>query len=192
MLLTSTNEDKIAAENAAKTATAKAGEAAASASEAERCKIAAETSAVEADKSKTAAAGSAETAATRATEAGGSAKTAKASQEAAAKSEQAASQKATEAAGSATIAGEAAEKAEQEAKKVVTPHIGVNGNWYIGDQDTGVKAEGEPGQAVVTELNPGLFGFYIDGEGHLILAHNDNEPAPPIRIENGRLIYEVE
>lgn len=27
----------------------------------------------------------------------------------------------------------------------VTPHIGENGNWYIGDTDTGVKAQGEDG-----------------------------------------------
>ncbi len=25
-----------------------------------------------------------------------------------------------------------------------TPHIGDNGNWYIGDTDTGVKAKGDP------------------------------------------------
>lgn len=28
----------------------------------------------------------------------------------------------------------------------ITPHIGDNGNWYIGDTDTGVKAQGEPGE----------------------------------------------
>lgn len=27
----------------------------------------------------------------------------------------------------------------------ITPHIGENGNWYIGDDDTGVPAEGTPG-----------------------------------------------
>lgn len=27
-----------------------------------------------------------------------------------------------------------------------TPHIGANGNWYIGDTDTGVKAQGNPGE----------------------------------------------
>lgn len=27
----------------------------------------------------------------------------------------------------------------------ITPHIGENGNWYIGDTDTGVKAQGEKG-----------------------------------------------
>lgn len=28
----------------------------------------------------------------------------------------------------------------------ITPHIGENGNWYIGETDTGVKAQGEPGE----------------------------------------------
>lgn len=27
----------------------------------------------------------------------------------------------------------------------ITPHIGTNGRWYIGDEDTGVKAEGTDG-----------------------------------------------
>ena len=27
----------------------------------------------------------------------------------------------------------------------ITPHIGVNGNWYLGETDTGVKAEGQDG-----------------------------------------------
>lgn len=29
------------------------------------------------------------------------------------------------------------------------PHIGANGNWYIGETDTGVKAQGEPGSDYV-------------------------------------------
>jgi hypothetical protein len=28
----------------------------------------------------------------------------------------------------------------------ITPHIGVNGNWYLGETDTGVKAEGKDGK----------------------------------------------
>ncbi|GAK36752.1 SclB protein [Bacteroides graminisolvens DSM 19988 = JCM 15093] len=27
----------------------------------------------------------------------------------------------------------------------LTPHVGTNGNWYIGDKDTGVKAAGKDG-----------------------------------------------
>jgi hypothetical protein len=28
----------------------------------------------------------------------------------------------------------------------ITPHIGVNGNWHLGETDTGVKAEGKDGK----------------------------------------------
>lgn len=36
----------------------------------------------------------------------------------------------------------------------VSPHIGENGNWYLGDEDTGVQAQGEPGSPyVLTETD---------------------------------------
>ena len=37
----------------------------------------------------------------------------------------------------------------------VTPHIGENGNWYVGDTDTGVKAQGEDGVVAVTGASVG-------------------------------------
>ena len=49
--------------------------------------------------------------------------------------------------------------------------------------------EGNPG--VITELSPGLFGLSVNEEGHLILTHNDNEPAPPLSIQDGNLIYTI-
>lgn len=51
---------------------------------------------------------------------------------------------------------------------------------------------GQDGAAVVTQLNPGLFAMSVDSRGHLIMTHNDNEPAPPLEIQTGRLIYTVE
>jgi hypothetical protein len=33
----------------------------------------------------------------------------------------------------------------QDGKNGITPHIGANGNWFIGDDDTGVKAKGSDG-----------------------------------------------
>lgn len=39
----------------------------------------------------------------------------------------------------------------------VTPHIGANGNWYLGETDTGVPSRGEQG--------PGAEVYYIDLEG---------------------------
>lgn len=51
--------------------------------------------------------------------------------------------------------------------------------------------KGEDGVLTVTDLSPGLFGLYVNEEGHLILIHNDNEPAPPLSIQDGRLIYTI-
>lgn len=56
--------------------------------------------------------------------------------------------------------------------------------------------DGEPGEqglpGVVTSLSTGLFGMYVNEEGHLIVTHNDNEPAPPLSInEDGKLIYTI-
>ncbi|MBU9728033.1 hypothetical protein [Diplocloster modestus] len=50
---------------------------------------------------------------------------------------------------------------------------------------------GQDGAAVVTQLDPGLFAMAVNSNGHLILTHNDNEPAPPLEIQSGRLVYTV-
>lgn len=51
---------------------------------------------------------------------------------------------------------------------------------------------GAEGAAVITQLAPGMFALSVNSDGHLILAHNDNEPAPPLKItEDGRLIYTI-
>ncbi|MBS4857317.1 MAG: BppU family phage baseplate upper protein [Eubacterium limosum] len=114
-------------------------------------------------------------------------------------------EKANEATQSKQSAEEAAQRAAQEAAKVKTwkPNVTTEGDlsWQATPDETPpetVNIIGPPGQkgeqgvpGVVTQLDPGLFGMYVDEAGHLILAHNDNEAAPPIRIENGHLIYEV-
>ena len=55
--------------------------------------------------------------------------------------------------------------------------------------------KGDKGEAgidgVMTELSPGMFGLSVNAAGHLILTHNDNEPTPPLSIEDGRLIYTI-
>lgn len=38
----------------------------------------------------------------------------------------------------------------EKGKEGLTPHVGDNGNWWIGDADTGVKAEGEKGDSGVS------------------------------------------
>lgn len=44
----------------------------------------------------------------------------------------------------------------------------------------------------ITSLEHGFFMLSVNAEGHLILTHNDNEPAPPFAIVNGRLIYKID
>ena len=56
-----------------------------------------------------------------------------------------ASREAVKTANEAVAAAEAAADKAANVKDGVTPHIGTNGNWYLGDDDTGVKAEGQDG-----------------------------------------------
>jgi hypothetical protein len=41
----------------------------------------------------------------------------------------------------------AAQRAEEAVGNGITPHIGADGNWWIGDADTGVRAQGPQGPA---------------------------------------------
>lgn len=200
----------VSAKNDAQAAKAEAQNAAdnaqASETAAEAAKTAAADSAKAAKSSQDAAASSEQAASQKATEAANSAKAAKASQDSAATSATAATTKAGEAEKHADEAEAAAAKAAQEAAKVKTwkPNVSEMGDlsWAVSPDETPPKTvniTGPPGDkgeqgvpGVVTQLNPGLFGMYVNEHGHLILAHNDNEPAPPIRIENGRLIYTVD
>ena len=45
------------------------------------------------------------------------------------------------------------------------------------------------GNGIVTELDPGLFGMYVNAEGHLIMVVTQGEEAPPFKIVDGRLKY---
>ena len=47
----------------------------------------------------------------------------------------------------------------------ITPHIGDNGNWFIGDEDTGVKSEGRDGISPVIRINPETFEWEISNDG---------------------------
>ena len=196
---------KTAAETAKGQAVSAKNDAQASETAAEAAKTAAADSAKAAKNSQDAAASSEQAASQKATEAANSAKAAKNSQDSAATSAMAATTKAGEAEKHADEAEAAAAKAAQEAAKVKTwkPDVTTEGDlsWQATPDETPPKTvnitgppgpKGDPGlPGVVTKLDPGLFGLYVSEEGHLILAHNDNETAPPIRIEDGHLIYEV-
>ena len=54
----------------------------------------------------------------------------------------------------------------------------------------GVKGE-QGNTGIVTTLNPGMFALSVGEDGHLYLTQNDNQPMPPLTVENGRLIYNI-
>lgn len=47
----------------------------------------------------------------------------------------------------------------------ITPHIGENGNWYLGEEDTGVKAQGPAGSVAVDNTT-----IKLNDQGQLTLA----------------------
>lgn len=79
---------------------------------------------------------------------------------------------------------------------VKTPYVGENGNWYVwaaaagGYVDSGVNARGSPG--VLTQVSPGMFAFGVSEDGHLLVAVNEGDTAPPLEIDQrGHLIYKI-
>ena len=64
----------------------------------------------------------------------------------------------------------------------LTPYIGSNGNWWIGDNDTGVKASGEKGET--GEQGVGIKSITVNEKGELIITLTDNTVLPPIQIPN--------
>lgn len=59
--------------------------------------------------------------------------------------------------------------------------------------DTGPQGpKGEKGSMVNVSLESGMFAMHVDESGHLILTHNNNEPAPPLSInEEGHMVYTI-
>ena len=54
----------------------------------------------------------------------------------------------------------------------VTPHIGDNGNWFIGENDTGVKAQGAAGVTPTISINEQGY-WVINGEATTVKAQGD-------------------
>lgn len=47
--------------------------------------------------------------------------------------------------------------------------------------------------SVITQLDPGLFGLYINDAGYLVLVHRTGETPPPLAInDKGELVYRLE
>ena len=47
----------------------------------------------------------------------------------------------------------------------ITPHIGMNGNWFIGDTDTQMKAQGANGISPIVRINNSTFEWEISTDG---------------------------
>jgi uncharacterized repeat protein (TIGR02543 family) len=86
-----------------------------------------------------------------------------------------------------------------------TPHIGSNGNWFIGDVDTGIRAQGEDGQSayeIYLEQNPDYQGseeawvidlingtLPIDGTYTITFEPNGGDAVEPLEsIDHGSLV----
>ena len=59
----------------------------------------------------------------------------------------------------------------------LTPYIGENGNWFIGDTDTGIKAQGEKGeqgeQGIAGADGVGILTAVINENGELVITLTD-------------------
>lgn len=99
-----------------------------------------------------------------------------------------------------------ADRAEEATGK--TPYVGENGNWFVWNSttrafvDSGVPAQGDPGEkgekgdpgqdGVLTSLGSGVFAMGISEDGHLLVAVNEQDAAPPLEINaEGHLIYKI-
>ena len=56
----------------------------------------------------------------------------------------------------------------EDGKPGVSPHIGANGNWFIGETDTGVKAKGEDGEPGEPGVSP-----HIGANGNWFVGETD-------------------
>lgn len=66
--------------------------------------------------------------------------------------------------------------------------VGPKGEQGIQGQMGPAGPPGKDGTAAVLNLDPGVFAMTVKA-GHLFLIHNTAEPAPPLKIINGRLKY---
>lgn len=58
-----------------------------------------------------------------------------------------------------------------------TPYIGLNGNWYIGDEDTGVKAEGQDGKSAYQYAQDGGYTGTEEEFAQKLASEGSSAPA---------------
>ena len=64
-----------------------------------------------------------------------------------------------------------------------TPTIGENGNWFIGDKDTNVKAQGKDGLSVTATTTAATTD---SSDGTIITFNNENGPIGSVTVLNGK------
>lgn len=89
----------------------------------------------------------------------------------------------------ANIQGERGEEGEP-GKDGVTPHIGENGNWFIGDVDTGTNAIGSAGTAITPEMH-GAVGDGVTDDTAAIQAAIDDAIASRKRLVFEKKTYRI-
>ena len=83
---------------------------------------------------------------------------------------------------------------------IAAPHIGENGNWWVGNEDTGVKAQGDAGKSPIFKIDgTNLYVSYDDGAtwedlGKVVGEDGKDAITPEFKIENGILYitYDVD
>ncbi len=78
----------------------------------------------------------------------------------------------------------------------LTPYIGANGNWYLGEEDTGVGAQGEPGPpGGKGEDGASITSIFINENNHLICTLSNNNEIDagemPSTGKDGKSAYEI-
>lgn len=73
-----------------------------------------------------------------------------------------------------------------DGKDGLTPHIGENGNWWIGDTDTGVPARGEDGRGIksIIALDGEFIVIYTDGTYEYIQQSDES----PVKLVKARAV----
>lgn len=73
-----------------------------------------------------------------------------------------------------------------DGKDGITPHIGLNGNWYIGENDTNVSASGNS-----SGNSSGMFTMSVDEQGNLYMFYEDGAKVPTFEMDDECNLYYV-
>ena len=87
------------------------------------------------------------------------------------------------------IKNEIVRQKQEVERENITKEAVENVNYTVQDMiDRRDRGEFNGKDGIITQLEPGIFALSVRN-GHLILTHNTGEPAPPLKIVDGRLKY---